>query len=255
MSAGDASLVDDLAAEIRVRLKRRRVEAQESRRDRYRSSEVVSRNVEDLKSGLVQRRKRTVEPVRVEPERAEPVQLVQTVGNRTGEIVVREIKYLEVKKQKNRRRKRAGETVLVDEKREVRNRTGERVVGESQDSELVEASQSVGSELASETEALENEMDHPALRAFHALPLTVIEALVELVEELVGFRLEREQRNGVGWQYQVRCWSHQRRRFRGGHTVNGDDDGKEIAEDDEKRKIEANTGGQPAAANSVKLMG
>ena len=35
MSARFASLVDDLAAEIRVRLKRRRVEAQESRRDRY----------------------------------------------------------------------------------------------------------------------------------------------------------------------------------------------------------------------------
>ena len=46
----------------------------------------------------------------------------------------------------------------MDEQREVRNRTRERVVGESQDSELVEASQSVGSELASETKALENEM-------------------------------------------------------------------------------------------------
>lgn len=56
---------------------------------------------------------------------------------------------------------------------------------ETQDSELVKTSQGVGIEDATEAIPLENETDNSALNTLDALPLTVVEGLVELVQELV----------------------------------------------------------------------
>lgn len=77
------------------------------------------------------------------------------------------------------------EGLEVGESGEVWNGTRERVVVEIEDSKLVEASQGVGGQHAPETEPLDCEADHSALCAFHSLPLTVVEALVERVEEPV----------------------------------------------------------------------
>ena len=56
---------------------------------------------------------------------------------------------------------------------------------------------------------MEDEANDSALGAFDALPLAIVVALVEGVEELVvevGFGFEREYRNGVGREEQVGGW-------------------------------------------------
>lgn len=56
---------------------------------------------------------------------------------------------------------------------------------EAEDSELVKPREGVRSEGAAQTEPMEDEANHTALRAFHSLPLAVVEAFVESVEEFV----------------------------------------------------------------------
>lgn len=63
-------------------------------------------------------------------------------------------------------------------------------------------SQGVGDKYATKAGALEDETDDAALDAFDASPLTVVEALMESVEEFVvgvSFGLESEEGDGVGW--------------------------------------------------------
>lgn len=68
---------------------------------------------------------------------------------------------------------------------EVRDGTGERVVLEVDDSELVEVSERVGWEDAAEAGVGECQSKDSALNTPHALPLAVVEALVEGEEEPV----------------------------------------------------------------------
>lgn len=87
------------------------------------------------------------------------------------------------------------ERLEVDERGEIGNRAEEGVVFEAQDSELVEAAESGGREVAAEADAGENEADDAALRAFDAAPLAVVVTLREGVEEFVveiGGGFERE---------------------------------------------------------------
>lgn len=72
---------------------------------------------------------------------------------------------------------------------------------EAEDAELVETSEGVGGEGAAEAEGVEDEADDAALGAFDALPLAVVEGLVEGVEEAVvevGVGFEGEEGDGVG---------------------------------------------------------
>lgn len=110
------------------------------------------------------------------------------------------------------------ERFQVNERREVGNRTGERVILQAKDSELVEAGESVRRECATKRETLEDEADDAALGALDALPLAVVEALIDEIEKLVvqvGLGLERKKRNGIGWE-EVACGLRKRRRSRTG---------------------------------------
>lgn len=118
-------------------------------------------------------------------EGGEPVQSGQPHRNGTGEVVEGKIENGEAVEGENGRRQGAGEVVAVQEeglevleRGEVGDGAGERVVVETQDSELVEASESVGRKLAAERVRLQNETDDAALGALDALPLAVVETLV-----------------------------------------------------------------------------
>lgn len=102
--------------------------------------------------------------------------------------------------EENGRRERTGEIVVVEDEGfeveelgEVGERSGERVVSETQDSELVEAREGVRGEGSSEAGAAEDEPDDAVLDALDALPLAVVEAVGGGIEEgvvQVGFGLE-----------------------------------------------------------------
>lgn len=103
-----------------------------------------------------------------------------------------EIEDLNPVKRDDGKREWTGEGVAVEdegfeigERGEVGDGTGERVVLEVDDSELVEVSERVGWQDASEAGAWEGESDDSALDTPHALPLAVVEALVEGEEEPV----------------------------------------------------------------------
>lgn len=66
--------MNNLAAKTWVPREGRWSEPQESRRDRYDAGEVVSRDIEGLERGLVERRDGSVEPVPFEAEIVEPVE-------------------------------------------------------------------------------------------------------------------------------------------------------------------------------------
>lgn len=87
---------------------------------------------------------------------------------------------------------------------QVGDGTGEGVVMETENTELVETGEGVGGKSAKEAEIGEEKADDAALNAIDASPLTVVETLVENVKKLVmevGFGFEGEDGNGVGWQH------------------------------------------------------
>ena len=140
----------------------------------------------------------------------------------------------------------AGEGVAVEEeglevleRGEVGDGAGEGVVVEAEDAELVEAGEGVGREGATEGEGLEDEADDAALGALDALPLAVVEALVEGVEELVvevGLGFEGQEGDGVGgWEEEV--W-RRRWEWKGSGGVDGGGE-----EEEEEEEEEGNHGG------------
>lgn len=74
---------------------------------------------------------------------------------------------------------------------------------QAEDPKLVELRHCIWSQCPSETKRLKNQSNNTTLYTLHALPLTVIKALIESVKKLVvqiGFGLEGKKRNGVGGQ-------------------------------------------------------
>lgn len=96
------------------------------------------------------------------------------------------------------------ESFEVNELSELRNRTGERVVRQTQDSELVKIGQCVWRESAAEFERVEDQANDSASSAFDAAPLAVIDGVTESVVEFVvcvGCGFESEKSVGVVGQW------------------------------------------------------
>lgn len=147
------------------------------------------RHIEHFQCCLVQLRNRPVKSVRVEAEGSQPVQRRQVFREQTGEVVVGQIKNQEPVERQEGEGKCPGEIVVVEEQSfeiyelgEIGEGAEERVVAQTQNSELVESAQSARRDGPTEAGALHDEAHNAALRAFDALPLAVIEALVSGVE-------------------------------------------------------------------------
>lgn len=153
---------------------------------------------------------------------------------------MRKIKNTKPVKGENRRREIPRKGVVVQKQRlevdecgQVRNGSGERVIMEAQNSELIKTSQGVGSEVASETKPLSVETHNPALHTLHAPPLTVVKALIQRVQKLViqvRLGLERQKRNGVAWQQRA----HRRCSSSGG---GGNGEGEEKRKEEEREEL------------------
>lgn len=130
-----AGLVDDLATEIWVPEKRRRVETRESGGHRNQSGQIIPRDIEDLEKRLIQRRKASIETIPLEAERNEAVQRGEPRRERTSEVIIGKIKSLKTVKSENGGRKSSDEGVAAEEERfkieesgKIRNGSLERVI-------------------------------------------------------------------------------------------------------------------------------